>query len=198
MPMSTTPTTPSTLLDAINVLLNGIRADAVISLTQVENNEWASRAKDALDATSRNVQAKGWEFNEDIEVTLLPDLSGEITLGIDILKATMSRSHTGDAFVQRGRKLWNKANHNWTFTDSVVADTVTLLEFADLSEAWRALITALAARAFCLPRLPEGATFRYTEEFVAQCQATAEQEDADAQDQSLKDTSPHFADMARR
>lgn len=198
MSMTETPVTPSTLLEAINTLLAAIRAGSLTSLALADMSEDAAGAKAAIDSVSRELQKEGWEWNKDEEVTLEPNGDQEIVLGIDIVKCTVARSWTGDWPVVRGRKLYNKTKHSYKWDGAVVVNTVTALEFAELTEAMRAYVTAVAARRFCLPRLPIGATFQYTEEMVMAAQAEAERENTDMVDMPLSGTSPHFQRMGRR
>lgn len=198
MSINETPTTPSTLLEAINVLLAAIRVGALTSLVLTDMSEDAAGAKQAIDMVSREVQKQGWEWNTDEAITLTPDINGEIVLGLDILKVTIDRSFSGDQPVQRGRKLYNKTKHTFVWTTNVVVRTVVALEFADLTESMRAYVTAVAARRFCIPRLPIGATFQYTEEMVRAALASAEEENQEMHDQRLEGTSPHFDKMGRR
>jgi hypothetical protein len=59
MAIDTTPTTPTTLLDAVNILLEAARVSGVDSLDQINLNEDAATAKTALDDVTREVLRYG-------------------------------------------------------------------------------------------------------------------------------------------
>lgn len=198
MPIDTTLTTPSTLLEAINTLLEAARVAGIESLEQVNLNEDAGAAKRDIDTLSRQTQMSGWEFNNRRKVTLDPELSGEVLLPLNVSKCKTNRQWTGNSIVVRGRKLFDKTAGTFNIGKSVLVDYTEILEFADLPETMRAYITGLAARRFALPRLPSATSFRYTEELVTSFLIMAQTEDADAEDLPLDQTSPHFARMHRR
>lgn len=200
MPTTSTPTTPQTLLEAVNALLRAIRVSSVMSLLGTDLNDDAAAAKTALDDAARDLQAKGWEFNKDYSVVIDPDLDGSITLPSDCLKVKTARGVSGNRLVRRGQRLYDntKGRHTFNIGESVTVDMVVALPFEELPVAARKLVTAMAARLFCLPRLPVGATFNYTEEYLASAWADMEQDDTDTADTDLTQTSPHFAQMTRR
>lgn len=198
MVTSTTPTTPTTLLDAVNALLNAARVGPVQSLNAADINEDAGGAKTALDDVTREVLLRGYEFNTEREAVLDPNLAGEIVLPVNTLKVRSSRWQSGTRLVHRGSRLYDPKRRTFNIGTSVTVDLVVALEFQDLPPAARFYVTAVAARRFALPRLPQQATFQYTQEAVASALAQMEEEDTEAADSSLPETSPHFAAMKRR
>lgn len=198
MATTTTPTTPKTLLDAVNELLTAIRMAPVMSLSASDLNEAASSARVALDAAAVEVQAQGWEFNTERTATIDPEVTGEIVLPSNTLKVRSARCSYGTRLVQRGDKLYDPVKRTFSIGEPVQVDIVLALAFEDLSQSFRQWITALAARRFCVPQMPSGATFQYTEDYLVGAQAAAELEDATVRDDDLKATSPHFSKMGRR
>jgi hypothetical protein len=158
----------------------------------------AANAKQTLDDVARQTQMRGWEFNTERDVTIDPNTDGSITLPNNTLKVTSARCWSGNRLVPRGNRLFDPKKRTFNIGESVKVDLVVALEFQDLTEAARFYVTAVAARTFCLPKLPEPATFKYTEEVVESALATVEQEDTDLRDDTLKDSSPHFAQVSRR
>lgn len=197
MAINTTPTIPADLLQAVNELLRAIRMAAVMSLSAADLNEAASDAKLALDNASLEVQMQGWEFNTVRCAVIDPDVNGEITLPSNCLKVRSARYYGYDRYVFRNGKLYDPRNRTFTIGQSVKVDMVEALEFSWLSAAFRKWVTALAARRFCLPKLPTGSTFQYTEEYLLSAQSAAELEDAETLDMDLTGTSPHFNFMRR-
>lgn len=198
MAIDTTPTTPTTLLDAVNILLEAARVAGVDSLAQTDLNEDAAAAKRALDDVSREVQRTGWEQNTSRNYVLDPEVDGTVLLPNDTAKVKMSRGYGGNRLVPRKGKLYDPKLRTFTIGRSVTVDLVQYLEFADLTDAMRMYITALAARRFAIPRLPSPSAFKYTEEMVEGFLTALEQEDTDHDDRDIKEVSPHFAKFGRR
>jgi hypothetical protein len=199
MPDITTPVTPTTILEAINALLQGIRVQRVFSLDAAYGNEDATTAKKEIDRASIELQQMGWFFNEENGAILDPTPGGEIELAANVLKVRSARfMDSGRRLTQRGNRLYDPVKRSFVIGGTATVDLTVALEFAELSQAARQYITALAARRFCIPRLPKGATFRYTEEMVTAALVALQQEDTEQRDAALPETSPHFADMARR
>lgn len=195
----TTPTTPRTLLEAVNELLAMIRVSSVMSLASENLNSDAADAKMALDAASVMVQSRGWYFNRETGFRIDPEAGTDfLYLPLNTLKVTLARCASGDRLVERGNRLYNPRTQNFKIPEGAVVDCVVGLPFEELPSVARDYVTAVAARSFGIPKLPTGATFRYTEEYVMNSLATLEQLDIDYADNTLAESSPHFAAMRRR
>lgn len=141
--------TPTSKLEAVNIMLSRIGEAPVNSLTS--GLEDAELAETILLATSREVQSKGWVFNTDLDYSLTPDATTKhINLPSNTLKvdtrATIRKSATD--VVERGRRLYDRSTHTYEFTDNVKVDLVTQLDFNDLPEPARRYITLKSARVF--------------------------------------------------
>lgn len=201
MATTSTPTTPQTLLEAVNELLQAIRVSGVMSLNAADLKQDAADAKQALDNASREVQQKGWDFNTEEDYTLDPDpVTGEVTLPSNTFKVRKMRCSysTSKKLVARGSRLYDKTNHTYNVGESVKVEIVLVLPFEELNADFRLYVTAMAAQKFCKPKLPSGASFRYTDEFLNGALRGAEDSDVASRDEDLGATSPHFARMRRR
>lgn len=199
MSATTTPTIPKTLLDAVNDLLRAVRVAPVAGLLVTDLNADAQAAKQAIDGASIELQQQGWFFNTEEGVVLDPTVDGEIVLAENVLEVLSSRYRSsGNQLAHRGSRLYDPTKRTYAIGESVEVDIVIALDFSELPNAARLYVTALAARRFCLPRLPTNTTFAYTQEVLSTALTTLQQKDADARDQDLKATSPHFAKMGRR
>lgn len=198
MALDTTPTTPTTLLEAVNILLGAARVSEVDSLAQVNLNEDAAAAKSAIDDVTREVLRTGWEQNTTRGFVLDPDVDGSITLPLDTASAKISRGYSGNRLVPRGGKLYDPKLRTYTIGKSVTVDLIQYLPFGDLTDAMKSYIAALAARRFAIPRLPSPSSFKYTDEMVEGFLTALEQEDTDHDDQDISEVSPHFAKFRRR
>lgn len=193
----TTDTAPSTLLDAVNTLLRAIRVSGVMSLAASDLNEDAASAKAAIEDAVREALMVGYEFNTEWEYKIDPDPNGEIILPSNTLKVRSHRPET-ERLTKRGLKLYNNRKHTYAIGKTVTIDLVVSLPFEELPAGFKMYVTALAARRWCIPKLPTGVTFQYTEEYLQAALSRAEQEDTEGADTTLTDTSPHFAYMRRR
>ncbi|MGV1835230.1 hypothetical protein ACQZ6C_10750 [Rhizobium rhizogenes] len=197
MATTTTPTTPRTLLDAINSLLSAVRISPVMSVLASDTNGDVSSAKTALDDAARETLLRGYEFNTEYAYRIDPAADGTVTLPNNTLKLRAVRCNSR-RLVKRGLRLYDNVKHTFTIGETVEADVVLALAFEDMPESFKLYVTALAARRWCLPKLPSSATFQYTQEFLQAALSAAEEEDSEGADNTLPDTSPHFAAMRRR
>lgn len=148
--------TPTTKLEAVNIMLSTIGESPVNSLSSGLVD--AELAETILDATSRSVQSEAWFFNRELKVRYTPNLSGEIILPTNILKAdsnmdadSINRQTTSGQpldLVQRGSRMYDKKNHTFNIGQSVELDIVVGLDFGDLPEVAKRYITIKAARTF--------------------------------------------------
>lgn len=138
--------TPTTKLEAVNIMLSSIGESPVNSLNSGLVD--AEIAETILNAINREVQGKGWHYNTEIKMRLSPSLDGEIVLPPNTLRVDRAVNDPDEDLVQRGGKLYNKSNHSFKITAAVEVDMVVLLDFEDIPEAARRYITIRAARIF--------------------------------------------------
>ena len=140
--------TATTKLEAVNVMMTAIGETPVNSITSSTTTD-VSIAIQILDNVNREVQSVGWSFNSEKDYVLTPNTSNEIALAANVLRVdTMGKSNNKD-YVERARKLWDRANHTYTITDEkVYVDIVWFLDFTEIPEAARRYITIRASRIF--------------------------------------------------
>jgi hypothetical protein len=138
--------TPTTKLEAVNIMLSSIGDAPVNSLTSGLVD--AEMAETILDATSRDVQSQGWHFNTDLNFTLPPLPNGEVQVPANCLKVDQVEAQTNFDLVMRGKRLYDRLNHTFKLAKSVKVDMVLFLDFEELPEAARRFITLRAARVF--------------------------------------------------
>lgn len=146
---------PTTKLEAVNIMLSAIGEAPVTKLNSglVE----ADIAETILEATSREVQAQGFNFNKELNVIFNPDSNNEIVLPTNILRADATNRKNNKDLVQRGSKMYDRVKNTYTIDQAVYLDTVVMLEFADLPEVAKRYITLRSARIF-LDRVVGSAT----------------------------------------
>ena len=144
--------TPTTKLEAVNIMLSTIGESPVNSLASGLVD--AELAETILDATSRSVQSEGWHFNKEYQVKYSPDLTGAVLLPTNILRADASEQqdtiNRGQPFdlVQRGTKMYDRKNHTYVINKTVELDVVVQLAFEELPEVAKRYITLKSSRVF--------------------------------------------------
>ena len=140
--------TPSTELEAVNVMLTTIGETMVNTLAEPTSADVAV-AKQVLAEVSRDVQGWAWHFNTEDHYPLPINGDGEIVLPPNVLRVDVNPNEypTIDP-VQRGNRLYDKESHSFKFSGTLHATVVLYLPFDQLTEAARRHITVKAARVF--------------------------------------------------
>jgi hypothetical protein len=138
--------TPTTKLEAVNIMLSTIGESPVNSLSSGLVD--AELAETILDSTSKAVQSEGWNFNRDDAFTVAPNLSGEIVIPLNVLRADATLKSDSKDLVQRGTKMYDKKEHTFIINESVELDLIVELAFTDLPEIARRYVALRAARVF--------------------------------------------------
>lgn len=138
--------TPTTKLEAINIMLSSIGEAPVNSLTSGLVD--AEMAETILNATSREIQSRGWKFNTERNFRILPTPTNEIVLPLNTLRADLMKTSSDLDLIQRGNKMYNLKTHSFKVSTAVELEMVVFLDFEQLPEAARHYITIRAARIF--------------------------------------------------
>tara|TARA_R110000764_G_scaffold106252_1_gene192024 strand:- start:86 stop:712 length:627 start_codon:yes stop_codon:yes gene_type:complete len=144
-------TSPTTQLQAVNILLSTIGEAPVSSLSSGLLD--AETAETLVNEVSRNVQSMGWNFNTELNLTISPNEAGEVVLPVEYVRADLAQSLTKfrsstEEYILRGQKMYDKVKHSYTISKPLKLDIITLLSFTDLPEVARRYITAKASRIF--------------------------------------------------
>ena len=144
-------TTPTTKLEAVNSMLSTIGEAPVNSLSSGLVD--AETAETILNEVSRDVQARGWNFNSEPNYTIAADSDGNVVLPSEIVRADLANSETKfrsskNEYVQRGNKMYDKVNHTFNIAKSLKLDVVVLLDFETLPEVARRYIAVKGSRLF--------------------------------------------------
>lgn len=181
--MDTTALAPTTELEAINDMLSLISESPVASLDEASRVADAQAAMLLLRRESRAVQAKGWDWNTESELSLMPDLDGNIILPRNTVKVDAS-DPTID-YVMRAGKLWDRTNKTFNIGRKAVVDIVFLLDFEDIPETARRYIYLLAGRKFENRMLGDGQSHQINENDVLEAKADLMQEEAENGDHNI-------------
>ena len=143
--MSTTPTTE---LEAVNIMLASIGESPVSSLDDAQLVD-VSIAKSILDETSRSLQSQGLHCNTEHEYPIVPDTDGQLNVPSNCVKIDTCGSSYDVDVVQRGTRLYDRKKFSFTtFEGTYYVDMVLLLDFNDLPEHVKRYVTVKSARRF--------------------------------------------------
>lgn len=160
----TTIVTPTTELEAVNLMLDVIGESPISTL---ENSAVvdAVKAKAVLSEVSRAVQTKGWHFNTEKGFELVPTVfEKEIIVPANCLRIDTVYPDGGIDAVHRGTRLYDRRRHTYQFDKSVKADMVVNLQFEELPEAARRYIAIRAARVFQSRMVGSESLYQFTAE----------------------------------
>lgn len=196
--LATDPTTPTTLLEAVNNLLRAIGRTPVTSLATVDMDERAQDARELILGVNKEVQEQGWHFNSRYDYALEPNVQGNIVLpGNTVSFAPSGRSVHRD-ITMVGAMLYDKETNTDLFDGTVWANLILLFEYGDVPSPIRSYVFHLAGQRFVADRQPDSRTSRFAEAEVAKKLSVALQFDSDAHASTLVQSSPHFQRFGRR
>lgn len=138
---------PTTELEAINTMLSTI-GESPVNTVEDTGNVDVVIARQILQTASREVQARGWHFNTEINYTITPDSEGYLVLPKTVLKVDTVYPDSSKDVVVRGSRLYDREKHTYVFTDAVKVDMTILLTFDELPEVARNYVTIRASRIF--------------------------------------------------
>lgn len=180
----TTAVTPTTELEAVNILLACIEESPVVSLDDAGLVDVAM-AKATLSEVSRAVQKRGWHFNVEEDYPLNRDGDSYIPVPSNVAKLKPARDHAHKQIAHRGVKLYDLKNHTYTFTEDIKVDVTLLLPFEELPEAARHYIAVRAGRVFQGRVLGSETLHKFTEEDEAQALVDLAEAEGDTGDYNV-------------
>lgn len=186
-----------TELEAINLMLGAIGEAPVDNINATGLLE-LSIAKNILTNINRSVQARGWWFNREEEFPMPPDVNQEILLPNNLLKIDTSASSATFDVVERARKLYDKGNHTFNFSDTLYCDVVWHLPFTDLPEQARWYVAVKAARRFQDSLVGSQALHSFTQDDEAEAYAMMLEAETDAEDFNITDSPDMHSIVHRR
>jgi len=144
----TTQITPTTELQAINIMLSVIGEAPVNSITGTTSVD-VSTAKNILDETSMSIQSQGWHFNtHENYKNLALDQDNKIPLPSNCVKVDASKNFRYINVTLRNGYLYDLEKHTDVFTIVPEVDIVLVQQFEQLPEYARQYITQKASRRF--------------------------------------------------
>lgn len=190
--------TPMTELEAVNLILWAIGQSGVASLTSADTTPDGEAALLELRNTSREFQSRGWTFNTEEDWPLDPDTDGTLTLPRSTLKVRSVAGDRSRRLIVRGDKLYDKVGHTYTIGETVLVEIVLRLDFEDLPASARWLVAVRAARRFAGKRLASSSAVKLTQQDEHDALVGFEQDEAENDNRTLAEASPHMARMKRK
>lgn len=137
--------TPSNKLDAVNEILSAVGSSPVNSIED-ELNVDVLNAVRILDSVSKEIQSRGWDFNIEDSVALLPDVDTNLVPCPNNYLRFVSSGHK---LIRRSGYFFDILTQTNEFPDGLTLDTLVRgLDFEELPEVFRKFITCRAARIF--------------------------------------------------
>lgn len=184
----------TTELECINIMLAAIGEAPVNSLTGTVPVD-VRIAQSTLTEVNKQVQAEGWSFNTEIDVTLTRNASNNIVLGTDVLRVdAQTHDHPSIDAIQRGLKLYDRKNNTFIFDEDLKCTVVYFRSFDELPEQARSYMTIKAARIF-VDRLVSDQSLRtYTQEDEIRARSVLMETDLSNADHNMLIGDPAISD----
>lgn len=179
-------TTPTSLLEAVNSMLNEI-GEAPVSTLENNGVIYAVSALSTLSMINRAVQSRGWHWNTEINFPITPSYpEGYINLPKNTLRVDAIDGLDIDV-AQRGNRLYDRANHTFVFGQTLYVDLTLLLDFESLPEAARHYITVRASRKFQEVTVGSDTLAKFSERDEDEAKVALEDAEADTADLNILD-----------
>lgn len=137
--------TPSNKLDAVNEILSAVGSSPVNSLEDGLNVDVLNAVR-ILDSVSKEIQSRGWDFNIEDSVALLPD---DDTNLVPCPNNYLRFVSSGYKLIRRSGYFFDILSQTNEFPEGLTLDTLVRgLDFEELPEVFRKFITCRAARIF--------------------------------------------------
>jgi hypothetical protein len=139
--------TPTTELEAVNVCLANIGESPVSTITGNITVD-AALARDLLRQVTREIQTHGFYWNTELNYKLIPNTAYNLALPANVLSVDTTGDDKNKDLVARGRILYDRVKHTYTFSEAVYVDIVVALGFEELPEIARRYIAVRSARIY--------------------------------------------------
>lgn len=133
-------------LAAVNDILAAIGESPVTSLDEDANADVAN-ARRILNKVNRQIQSKGWTFNIDEGVSLIPDVTTNLIPFVQSYLSVLATSGT-TSYVNRRGYLYDRTSRTDQFSSPVTVNLIRLRNFEEMPECFRHWIVTKAARQF--------------------------------------------------
>jgi uncharacterized protein YccT (UPF0319 family) len=130
------------LNDAINICLTTIGERPLGASTPITGVYEAELAEVTIEEAKTELLSKGFIFNTDTAWQLKPDNTDTIVIPYGALSVDATAASSD--YIVKDNKLYNKATHDFIFTDVVTADIIWNIAFDDLPSHAQVVIVNMA------------------------------------------------------
>lgn len=133
-------------LSAVNDILGAI-GEPPVSTLEGDANADVANARRVLNRVNRQIQSRGWTFNIEEDIQLVPDVFSKlITFSDDYL--TVFQDGGATPYVNRGGYVYDRTTKTDQFEAAITVTIIRLREFDEMPECYRSYIVTKAARIF--------------------------------------------------
>tara|TARA_B100000123_G_scaffold223884_1_gene172480 strand:+ start:449 stop:1057 length:609 start_codon:yes stop_codon:yes gene_type:complete len=185
----------TTELEAINIMLAAIGEAPVNTLTGTLPVDVAI-AQSTLVEINKAVQAEGWSFNTEIDVTLTRNAANQIVLPTNILRvdANIHQHPTIDP-IQRGLKLYDRLNNTFAFEEDLICTVVYFRDYTEIPEPARRYINIRSARIFVDRLVSDEGLRTYTQQDEVRARAVLMETDLNNGDHNILRGDPSLTNV---
>ena len=139
--------TPTSELEAVNECLENIGQSPVSTLSGDLGVD-TQIALNFVRKVNRELQSRGWHWNTEENYKLNPTSDGDLLIPSNTLSVDTTGESKFKDLVARGRRLYDRQTHSYTFDSPVYVTLVVGLPFDEIPETARRYIALRAARIF--------------------------------------------------
>lgn len=133
-------------LSAVNDILASI-GEPPVSTLEGDANADAANARRILNKINRQIQSRGWTFNIEEGITLLPDVYSNLIVYSDDYLSLMSTSGQS-IYVNRGGYVYDRTSQSDRFDSGITVNIIRLRDYDEMPECFRYWIVTKASRQF--------------------------------------------------
>lgn len=191
--------TPTTELDAVNIMLGTIGESPINSLSADLSTADVAMARQVLREVTIQVLEEGWHFNTEIDWPLVPTAdAGELLLPPNALQVDTTGVSAALDVAVRGNRLYDRTNRTYAFTSGLTVTMVVLLDFDQIPQAGRHYISIRAARVFQKRVVGSDTIDRFTQEDEVRARAALRKMDSNTADYNFLSGSWSVARVLQR
>lgn len=121
--------------ELVNYILQTLGQESTPTLET--NHPAVIDARNWLESTNKEFQGKGWWFNRDWGLKLLPNSAGRVeipddTLSFTVTACALGMSHAGRRYVKKGKFIYDSLQHTDVLKTTVWVDIIRLWDYTDL------------------------------------------------------------------
>ena len=133
-------------LSAVNDILASI-GEPPVSTLEGDANADVANARRILNKINRQIQSRGWTFNIEEGITLLPDVYSNLIVYSDDYLSLMATSGQS-IYVNRGGYVYDRTSQSDRFESGITVNIIRLRDYDEMPECFREWIIKRASKQF--------------------------------------------------